>query len=73
MRSILTAQYPYSSNKIIKKFLQKVLTTCKMHDNMNILRKTNEQKESIYYEQYTTREKGKEYFNQQKAKEECFN
>lgn len=42
MRSILTAQYPYSSNKIIKKFLQKVLTTCKTHGNMKIVRKTNE-------------------------------
>lgn len=47
MRSTLTAQYPYSLNKIDKKFLQKVLTTYKTHGNMNIVRKTNEQKESI--------------------------
>lgn len=42
MRNILTTQYPYSSNEIIKKFLQKVLTTRKTHGNMNIVRKTNE-------------------------------
>lgn len=47
MRSVLTSQYPYSSNKIIKKFLQKVLTTCKTHGNMSIVRKINEQKEYL--------------------------
>ena len=50
MRSVLTAQHLYNSNKIIKKFLQKVLTTCKTHGNMSIVRKIKEQKESNYYE-----------------------